>query len=70
MTEAKQPEQEFEQFEQNEKILTPGQIVMKRFMRNKLAVTGIVILVVLTLFCFFGPIFRHTGNTNCFIQIQ
>ena len=66
MTEAKQPEQEFEEFGQNEKILTPGQIVMKRFMRNKLAVTGIVILVVLALFCFFGPIFSSYGQYELF----
>ena len=39
------------------KVLSPGMLVFKRFIRNKLAVVGIIILVVMFLFSFVGPIF-------------
>ena len=56
----------FDKFDQSEKIITPGQIVMKRFMRNKLAVIGIIVLVVMAVFCFFGPIFSPYGQYELF----
>ena len=63
MTEIEQVEQKFEQ---HEKILTPGQIVMKRFTRNKLAMLGIVILIIMAVFCFLGPIFSPYGQYELF----
>ncbi|MDE6059927.1 MAG: ABC transporter permease [Clostridia bacterium] len=39
------------------RTLSPGRIVMKRFFRSKLSMTGLVILVALFLFSFFGPLF-------------
>jgi peptide/nickel transport system permease protein len=44
-----------------EKVITPGQLVLKRFLRNKLSIIGIVILVSMFLFAFIGPFF--TGYT-------
>lgn len=44
-----------------EKVITPGQLVLKRFLRNKLSIIGIVILVTMFLFAFIGPFF--TGYT-------
>ncbi len=39
------------------RTLSPGRIVMKRFFRSKLSMTGLVLLVVLFIFSFFGPLF-------------
>jgi peptide/nickel transport system permease protein len=39
------------------KVLSPGMLVFKRFIRNKLAVVGIIILAVMFLFSFLGPVF-------------
>ncbi len=39
------------------KVLSPGMLVFKRFIRNKLAVAGIFILVIMFLFAFVGPAF-------------
>ncbi|MDE5600919.1 MAG: ABC transporter permease [Clostridia bacterium] len=39
------------------RTLSPGRIVMKRFFRSKLSMTGLVILIALFLFSFFGPLF-------------
>ena len=39
------------------KVLSPGMMVFKRFVRNKLAIVGFVIIVVMFLFSFVGPIF-------------
>jgi peptide/nickel transport system permease protein len=33
---------------------------MKRFLRNKLAIVGFALLVILLVFCFLGPLFYHT----------
>ena len=37
--------------------LSPGRMVMKRFFRSKLSITGIVVLVALAVFSFIGPFF-------------
>ncbi len=52
-----------EDLEVNQIYLSPGQMVMKRFIRNKLAVIGIAIIVVMTLFSFVGPfLWPHDDN--------
>jgi peptide/nickel transport system permease protein len=38
------------------KVLSPSMLVLKRFMRNKLAITGLIILVVMFAFAFIGGI--------------
>lgn len=39
-----------------EKILSPWAMAMKRFLRNKLAIFGIVTLIIITLICIIGPL--------------
>lgn len=39
------------------RTLSPGRIVLKRFFRSKLSITGLVILIALFLFSFIGPLF-------------
>lgn len=59
-------QQEQDEFEQNQVIMTPGQLVMKRFFRNKLACVGIGIILFMILFCAIGPIFSPYGEYEIF----
>lgn len=40
------------------RTLSPGRLVLKRFFRSKLSMTGLVLLVALFLFSFIGPLFK------------
>ena len=59
-------QQEQDEFEQNQVIMTPGQLVMKRFFRNKLACVGIAIIIVMALFCIIGPFISPYGEYEIF----
>ena len=48
------------------KILSPGMLVFKRFIRNKLAIIGSVILITMFLFAFLGPYLYPYGQTQVF----
>lgn len=50
------------------KTLSPGMLVFKRFIRNKLAVIGLVILVVMFLFSFIGPFLSPYSQTEVFYK--
>jgi ABC-type dipeptide/oligopeptide/nickel transport system permease subunit len=39
-------------------------LATREFLTNKLATAGLVLLVLLILFCFFGPLFYHTDQLN------
>jgi len=43
------------------KILSPMQLVLKRFFRSKLSVIGLSMILFLVLFSFLGPLLRFTG---------
>ena len=60
--------QEQDEFEKNQVIMTPGQLVAKRFFRNKLACVGVVIIAVMVLFCAIGPIFSPYGEYEIFYK--
>ncbi|OOB79725.1 MAG: ABC transporter permease [Epulopiscium sp. Nele67-Bin001] len=49
-----------------EKVVTPGQLVRKRFLRNKLAIVGVFILLGMFLFSFVGPVFSPYGEYTMF----
>lgn len=59
-------QQEQDEFEQNQVILTPGQLVAKRFFRNKLACVGLGIIIFMLLFCIVGPLFSPYGEYEIF----
>lgn len=51
-------EEEEESLEEiTSRTLSPGRIVLKRFFRSKLSITGLVVLIALFLFSFIGPLF-------------
>ena len=55
-------QEEQDNFEQNQIILTPGQLIMKRFFRNKLAILGLCIILAIAVFSFIGPFFSPYGE--------
>ncbi|MEM5774206.1 MAG: hypothetical protein AAGU05_04325, partial [Anaerolineaceae bacterium] len=48
------------------KVLSPGMLVFKRFIRNRLAVIGFVILFFMFTFSFIGPMFSPYTQTQVF----
>ncbi len=48
------------------KVLSPGQLVFKRFVTNKLSIVGTVILVVMFVFSFVFPVFYPYSQTQIF----
>ncbi len=52
--------------EQRVRVLSPGMLVTKRFLRNRLAVIGLVILVTMFVFSFVGGILAPYGETQVF----
>lgn len=52
--------------EQRVKVLSPGQLVLKRFLRNKLAIVGLVILIIMFVFSFICAIFSPYGPNQVF----
>ncbi len=48
------------------KVLSPAMLVFKRFVRNKLAITGFIIIVVMFAFAFLGPVFSPYGQSEVF----
>ena len=48
------------------KVLSPGAQVFKRFIRNRLAVFGTCVLILMFLFSFLGPVFYPYGQKDIF----
>ncbi len=52
--------------ERRVKVLSPSMLVMKRFLRNRLAITGLVILVLMFLFSFLGGVLAPYTQSQVF----
>lgn len=52
------------------KVLSPGRLVFKRFIRNKLAIVGTAILAFMFLFAFVGPLFYPYGQKDVFKKYE
>ena len=50
------------------KVLSPSMMVFKRFIRNKLAIVGFCILVVMFVFSFLGPLFSPYAIAQLFTK--
>ena len=53
---------------QRVKVLSPGRLVFKRFIRNRLAIVGTCILIFMFLFSFVGPLFYPYHQTERFYK--
>lgn len=56
--------------EQRVRVLSPGMMVFKRFLRNKLAICGIVILIVMFVFSFAGGLLSPYGQGQVFKKYE
>ncbi|MDR0324859.1 MAG: ABC transporter permease [Oscillospiraceae bacterium] len=56
--------------EQRIRVLSPGMLVFKRFVRNKLAITGAVIVIFMFAFSFIGGLVNPHGQTEVFRHYQ
>ena len=54
--------------EKRVKVLSPGMMVFKRFIRNRLAITGFVILVLMFLFSFLGGVLMPYSQSQVFTK--
>ncbi len=52
------------------KVLSPGRQVFKRFIRNRLAVFGSVLLITMFVFSFFGPLLYPYGQKQIFYKFD
>ena len=52
------------------KVLSPGRQVFKRFIRNRLAVFGSVLLITMFVFSFLGPLFYAYGQKQIFYKFD
>ena len=52
------------------KVLSPGRQVFKRFIRNRLAVFGSVMLILMFVFSFIGPLFYPYGQKQIFYKYE
>ena len=52
--------------EQRVRVLSPGMLVTKRFLRNRLAVVGLAIILVMFVFSFIGGLLAPYGETQVF----
>lgn len=51
--------------DKNVRLMSPTRMLLRRFFRSKLSITGIVILVALFLFCWLGPVvYTQWGETE------
>lgn len=62
----KSNEQEIAELEQSQVILSPTQLVLKRFFQNKLAGFGLAVIAIMILFCFAGPFLSPYGEYEIF----
>ena len=51
-------------------VMSPGMMIYKRFMRNKLAIAGMIILIVMFLFSFVGGFLWPHGQSTVFIKMD
>lgn len=52
------------------KVLSPTQMVVKRFLRNKLAITGLIILLIMFIFSFLGGLFTPYSQSQVFKGLE
>ena len=51
--------------DKNVKLMSPTQMVLRRFFRSKLSVAGLIMLISLMVFCWLGPlVYTRGGETE------
>lgn len=55
-----------ERTDEKQLFLTPWQMILKRFMRNRLAIIGLALLLAIAILCFIIPLFYEFSETEMF----
>ena len=42
--------------DKNVRLMSPGRMLLRRFFRSKLSITGLIMLIALLVFCWVGPV--------------
>ena len=50
--------------DKNIKLMSPGRMVVRRFLRSKLSIAGLVMLIALFTFCWLGPVFYNKWHED------
>ena len=51
--------------DKNVRLMSPNQMLVRRFFRSKLSIIGLVMVISLFLFCFLGPVlYTQWGETE------
>ena len=50
--------------EKNVKLMSPMQMVLRRFFRSKLSIIGLIMILSLFAFCWLGPVFYNTWQPD------
>ena len=51
--------------DKNVRLMSPGRMVARRFFRSKLSIVGLIMIVALLVFCWFGPVvYSRWGETD------
>ena len=65
VNETKKVEDTEKPLDKNIKLMSPGRMVLRRFFRSKLSITGLVMLATLFIFCWAGPlVYSRWGETE------
>lgn len=54
--------------EETFKQMSPIRLIFRRFFRSKLSIVGLILIIVLFLFGFIGPLFLHMDRLNKIFQ--
>lgn len=54
--------------EETFKQMSPIRLIFRRFFRSKLSIVGLILIIVLFLFSFIGPLFLHMDRLNKIFQ--
>jgi peptide/nickel transport system permease protein len=57
-----------DEHEESQVFLTPGQMIIRRFMGNKMSVAGVCVIAFLVLFCYICPLFYGYNETEQFYR--
>ena len=65
VNETKKTEDTEKPLDKNIKLMSPGRMVLRRFFRSKLSITGLIMLATLFIFCWAGPlVYSRWGETE------
>jgi peptide/nickel transport system permease protein len=57
-------------WDSDQKVGSPWRLIFRAFVENRLAAAGVVLVLLIVLFCFLGPVFWHTNQVGANLNIN